>query len=131
MCDSRAQLKAEYKDFILNSRLRETEFNTNCRNFLERSGVSISIKFLPLRDLMKYLKKLKQKENPDLLDLVNVFQLLEKFPANLLAKPWCKDLFIVKVFIFYICMVLYGFIDCLNSARYKIHISVMLSIRET
>ncbi len=97
MAESRDELKEEYKDLILlNSRPEEEGlFRTKCLRFLEYHVVADCFRLLPIIEIQKdYLKK---KKDAEFEHLVKVFQLFEKYAASILAKPWCKDLYTIKV----------------------------------
>ena len=102
MAKSRDELKEEYKDLILlNFRPEEVQpFRTKCLGFLEKYGAADCFKFLPIIDIKNdYLKK---KKDAEFQHLVKVFQLFEKYAASILAKPWCKDLYTIKVWLVHI-----------------------------
>ena len=103
---SRDELKEDYKCLTLGSDMDKEIFSTNCLRLLEENGVSYCFKLLPLNDvknsfLKKALKKAelgeKRKTEGEIKHLVKIFQIFEKYAANILAKPWCKELHKIKV----------------------------------
>ena len=91
----RNELRQEYKDSILKNKLQIEPFKARCLCFLENETVSDCFKLLPLFDIQKDF--MKKNEDTEFHHLIKIFQILEKYAARVLAKPWCKDLHTIKV----------------------------------
>ena len=103
---SRDELKEEYKYLTSGFGLDKEIFSTNCLRFLQENEVPYCFKLLPLIDiknsfLKKTLKKAelgeKRIKETEIKHLVKIFQIFEQYAANILAKPWCKELHKIKV----------------------------------
>lgn len=99
MVESRDALKEEYKEVILLPDYKEKEFRAHCIQFLEKYEVKSCFKLLPLNDIgNEFLEKAAETEDTKYHHLCKIFQQFEKYAARLVVKPWCKDLYTIKVY---------------------------------
>ena len=101
MAEERNKLKKDYQYITLDC-LDKVSFSTRCLRYLEENKVSCCFRVLPIRDVQEnFLEKAKlegkRRKETEIKHLIKIFQIFEKFAANILAKPWCKELHTIKV----------------------------------
>jgi hypothetical protein len=89
------ELKEQYGKIISNNESGIEQFRASCLSFLEKNKVEDCFKLLPLPSIQKDF--LERNEDAEFDHLVKVFQIFEKYAANISTKPWCKDLHTIKV----------------------------------
>ena len=107
MAEDRDKLKADYQYITLGS-LDIESFSTRCLRYLEKNKASCCFRVLPLHDVQEnFLQKAKlegkRRKETEIKHLIKIFQIFEKFAANILAKPWCKELHTIKVTFNFCC----------------------------